>query len=296
MTKNIQAAALMLFALFMASCESFYYTEEAEDNSEKNVHINVTEIKQTAFNEDEKDVHFSPSLTRASQPITQLCTRLSFAFFSGDERIKKIDQKVDDEDFGNISLHLEPGTYRLVVLGHKGEGTATISTLDKITFPNNKMTDTFLYSNDITIGEDDVTLDVALKRVVAMFRLKLSEDLSPDVSYLEFYYTGGSSTLSANTGYGSVNSKQTEVRTVAEGQKTFEIYTIPHAETDELTIKITAFDADDLELGSTTLPTVPVTCNRITQYTGSLFHSSAGMNISVSADGEWEGTDEYVPQ
>ena len=56
MTKNIQAAALMLFALFMASCESFYYTEEAEDNSEKNVHINMTEIKQTAFNEDEKDV------------------------------------------------------------------------------------------------------------------------------------------------------------------------------------------------------------------------------------------------
>ena len=56
MIKNIQAAALMLFALFMASCESFYYTEEAEDNSEKNVHINVTEIKQTAFNEDEKDV------------------------------------------------------------------------------------------------------------------------------------------------------------------------------------------------------------------------------------------------
>ena len=54
--KNIQAAALMLFALFMASCESFYYTEEAENNSEKNVHINVTEIKQTAFNEDEKDV------------------------------------------------------------------------------------------------------------------------------------------------------------------------------------------------------------------------------------------------
>ena len=46
----------MLFALFMASCESFYYTEEVEDNSEKNVHINVTEIKQTAFNEDEKDV------------------------------------------------------------------------------------------------------------------------------------------------------------------------------------------------------------------------------------------------
>ena len=125
---------------------------------------------------------------------------------------------------------------------------------------------------------------------------KLSEDLSPDVSYLEFYYTGGSSTLSANTGYGSVNSKQTEVRTVAEGQKTFEIYTIPHAETDELTIKITAFDADDIELGSTTLPAVPVTCNRITQYTGSLFHSSAGMNISVSADGEWKGTDEYVPQ
>ena len=56
MTKNIQAAAVMLFALFMASCESFYYPEEAEDNSEKNVHFYVTAIKQTAFNEDEQDV------------------------------------------------------------------------------------------------------------------------------------------------------------------------------------------------------------------------------------------------
>ena len=115
MMKNIQASALLMLTIFLLSCESFYYAEETKDDGDKNVHINVSEIKQIAFNENEKDMQYAPSYTRAPQPISQLCTRLSFAFFSGDERIKKIDQKVDDDDFGSISLHLEPGTYRLVV-------------------------------------------------------------------------------------------------------------------------------------------------------------------------------------
>lgn len=69
-----------------------------------------------------------------------------------------------------------------------------------------------------------------------MFRLVLTdEEIPSSVSKLKFYYVGGSSTFNPSTGYGCVNSKQTEIRTIANGVTTFSIFTLPHTEDDVLT-------------------------------------------------------------
>lgn len=44
-----------------------------------------------------------------------------------------------------------------------------------------------------------------------MFRLVIKDEIPEQAKKIKFYYTGGSSTLNAKTGYGCVNSKQTEI-------------------------------------------------------------------------------------
>ena len=77
-----------------------------------------------------------------------------------------------------------------------------------MTFPNNKVTDTFFYYGDLVVGTEKQSYDLTLTRAVAMFRLVLTDDEIPStVAKLKFYYLGGSSTfrLTADPDWDAVN-------------------------------------------------------------------------------------------
>ena len=122
--------------------------------------------------------------------------------------------------------------------------------------------------------------DLVIVSVLAV--LVLTDDEIPStVTKFKFYYTGGSSTFSPSAGYGCVNSKQTEIRTVADGVTTFDIFTLPHTEEDVLTkLTVTALDANDNTVKERVFENVPVTRNQITRYTGSFFGSGGSGQTS----------------
>ena len=126
------------------------------------------------------------------------------------------------------------------------------------------MTDTFYYYGDLVVTSEVQSYDLTLTRAVAMFRMVLTDDEIPStVTKFKFYYTGGSSTFSPSAGYGCVNSKQTEIRTVADGVTTFDIFTLPHTEEDVLTkLTVTALDANDNTVKERVFENVPVTATR----------------------------------
>jgi len=176
---------------------------------------------------------------------------------------------------------------------------ATISSPEKITFPNNRVSDTFYYYGTLTVGSEPQTYDLQLSRCVAMFRLIITDDIPSDVSSFKFYYTGGSSTFSATAGYGCVNSRQTVTLTASASQKTYEVYTLPKAETGTLKMTVTALDASGNTVAEQVFEDVPVTVNQITQYQGAFFSSGGGSADSKSswnltADGEWASESEYA--
>lgn len=129
------------------------------------------------------------------------------------------------------------------------------------------MTDTFHTDGKLTV-DGSSTQNIVMDRVVAMVRFVINDVIPDNVAKMEFYYTGGSSTINGMTGYGCVNSRQTETRIVTDdmrqGKGVFEIYTIPH--TDEETIKLTvrARDSEDAIIKETVLEDVPVKRNQIT--------------------------------
>ena len=169
-----------------------------------------------------------------------------------------------------------------------------------MTFPNNKVTDTFFYYGDLVVGTEKQSYDLTLTRAVAMFRLVLTDESIPaSVAKLKFYYLGGSSTFSPKDGYGCVQSKQTEIRPVAT-DGIYEIYTLPHTEEDVLTkLTVTALDANDNILKERTFENIPITRNQVTRYTGSFFGSGGTGTTSsgtfrLTADPDWDSVNGYT--
>lgn len=283
---------LFALALLLAACEKAIIDEDKTSSAQQdaNVILHFTQYQQEAF-------------TRSATDITNLCSRLNIAIFDAEgTKVKTVAQKEGDASYGTVALSLAAGTYRLVVIAHSCDGSATITSEEKVTFPNNKVTDTFYYDGDLVVTDARQSYDLTLIRAVAMFRLVLTDDEIPStVAKLKFYYLGGSSTFSPKDGYGCVNSKQTEIRTVADGVTTFDIYTLPHTEEDVLTkLTVTALDANDNTVKERVFENVPVTRNQITRYTGSFFGSGGGGGGSsdgtfrMTADPDWDSVNGYT--
>lgn len=294
-------ATALLFALMWTSCEKAVFSDEEEPSNNK---PNKDEITVT-FGASELDNAFvndqlAPQQSRATTPIQNLCNRINLAIYNGDDgtRIKSINQEKGDASFGQIKTTLAKGHYYIAVLAHNGEGNATMTTPSKITFKDNKVTDTFYYYGDIDVGEN-ITFNLTMKRAVAMVRLVMKDKTPANIHNIKFYYTGGSSTFDATTGYGCVNSKQTEIRSVANsaytGESTYDIYTFPHADGKKLKIEISALEnaSSTSYTYERTIDNVSVKRNYITRYSGCFYEdeSAMGRGFTMSTDDEWHYED-----
>jgi len=127
-----------------------------------------------------------------------------------------------------------------------------------------------------------------------MFELNITDNMPAEVNLMTFKYTGGSSTFNALTGYGCVNSRQTETRDVTADMhgkpSKFQVYTFPHEAADKLKITATASGAGDAMVAEREFDEVPVEINQITRYTGEFFSGSSQSESNVfriSIEDEW---------
>lgn len=242
-----------------------------------------------------------------SVPVDGLSfTRLNFAVYDmTGTRVKQVNQtsaaadfgkasiqlaplRRSTADFGKASFQLAPDNYALVVVAHSSDGNPTMTDPKKIQFKNAQgFTDTFLYYDHVTIGDERVNLLVTPKRIVALCRFVLTDDYPTGVAKMRFYYTGGSGAFDATTGLGCVNSKQSLSFDVTGGQKQFDLYTFLHDTEGTIHLTVTALDVSDVELLQRDFD-VPLVQNKITWMTGSFFSNS--MTIStVSINADWDG-------
>lgn len=215
--------------------------------------------------------------------------RISIAFFQDDKKIKNIHTMMDDLPNGLVKISLPEGFYQVVAIAHNGEANCTISSPQKITFANNKVTDTSYLYDTLEVGANHVTKRLSLKRAVAIFQLNLTTPTTSEMQQLKFYYTGGSSTFNAYTGFGCVNSRQTEYRPIDPQNSNYYIYTFPHKEKKMLKLVITVQDKQQNNIKEETLEDVPVTTNDTTLYRGSFetsFSKETNSNTDINFDFE----------
>lgn len=291
--KRLQIPLVALFSLFFAlvSCEKpdFGFFEDEVPEGFVRLKFNITHFEQIPFND-----NFNYS--RGTTDVSGLCTRINFALFGEEGKLNTTNQTIDNEDFGQISVAVpENQQYTVVILAHSGAGNATISKPDSIRFANNKVTDTFYYCGDLT-AEGESSHEVKLRRAVAKFLLVTEDKVPENVVEMTFKYTGGSSTFDARTGFGKINSRQTETRPVTNEMRgktaEFEIFTFPHEEEDELKITVTATDAEGKTVVEKVFEKVPVKINQITRCTGTFFDASNNhVVLRLHTDDEWTQRD-----
>lgn len=266
--------------------------------------LHISSPGQLPFSSTTDNVTTRTTVETASRATTEASsiTRLDLALFDeAGTRIAKINQEQTDADFVQPTLRVPEGNLQLVLIGHNGAGVATLTSPAEVTFPKNKVTDTFSAYRTLTIAEDTPSsLDIALTRVVSMVRVILTDaQLPADFSQLQLYYTGGSSTLNPQTAFGAKNSRQTEVRTLvectttAEGYHVFEIYTFPHILEDELKLTLTPQDAQGQAIApERVIEAVPVKLNCITECKGLLFTSGTNTSgtIHITLNDQWGET------
>ncbi len=294
MKQFVSLFVLAVICALFSSCQKAVLDEDDGGENKKDgvaLRFQVTQFEQMPFDVNEA--------TRATD-VGKACTRLNFAVYQNGARVEQINQLAADADFGSVNLSLATGKYLLVVMAHSCSGNATMTDPSKVTFPNNKLTDTFWYGDSIEVREDS-TYSLKLQRVVAMFRLQTTDTVTTNVKMVRFYYTGGSSTFDAVNGVGCVNSKQTENFTITNDMvgtvRNFEAYTFPKVDSNVLNIKLSTHDQASSIIWEETLSSVPIQRNVITVYKGRVFSRSdknvGGINVDLNSDDEWT-TNEYV--
>ena len=289
--KNVRNLCLLVLSLvLLTGCEKTMLDEQSS-KQDGNVVLKLSLYEQIPFS------------TRSLQDIRQLCTRVNVAFFQNGTKVKTVSQSADAASVGSVSLTLDAGVYQVVVIAHNCSGSATISSAEKVTFPSNVVTDTFYYEGELTVASSQDTYELVLQRPVAMFRLQLTDVLPSNAHKIRFYYTGGSSTFNPSTGFGCVNSRQTVMMDIEDGQQVFEVYTFPHELNDFLKMTVTIYDSGENILKEQVFEQVPVTVDQITVFTGSFFGGSGGgggggnpnapSGITMKADGDWSDISSY---
>lgn len=245
------------------SCEKMILGNADE---EANVVVTISSIEQTPFK----------AMTRAT--LSDVCTRVNFIIFDKEGvRVDQKNQEVGDEDFGQGRFTLPLGDYRLVIVAHSSNGNPTVNKRDKnknehLTFSkDNGFTDTFFASRNLTVGEDAVTLEMDLTRIVAMIRFINEDPIPVKADSIRFYYTGGSGSVDALTGWGNVQSKQVTWFGKSHFGSPFEIYTIPREDSNELTVKVGTYQDTD-QLTETEITNIPIRRNSITTCRGAIFN------------------------
>ena len=229
-----------------------------------NLTLHVSQLQQQTFSPDANDIDAN-------------CTHLCFAVYDmGGTRLKQVNQKLGDNDYGTVNLQLDKGTYQVVVLAHSSDRNPTMTNLSKIQFTNAYgYTDTFLYYTKLTVTDQPQTLNLNLNRIVSMCRFVICDPIPDGVTQMKFVYKGGSGHFSAITGLGVTKSTQTITIPVEAGKKytEFDLYTFLHNEKGQIDLTATALTASGEEYCAWEFQ-IPMAKNQITRLIGHFFEDA----------------------
>ena len=237
------------FLFMTTACEKFATEEDSQGSTKPS-------NGQTGTASSDNDGN---ACLKVSEDQLSAFSRFSFGIFHGNQKIKVVHQLQDDAQFGTLSIPLDAGDYQVVGIGYQNEKPCTISQADKITFPNNQVTPTYASYESLTIGSDKpIVLSLTPKLASSEIRLNITDEIPAQAKTIKIYYTGGSSTLDATTGYGCVNSRQTVELPMHSEQHQYSIYTLPHADGRKLKVVITVYDPSGVTMAEKTLNMIEV--------------------------------------
>lgn len=292
--------AASLVAMVLAGCQQAKEIESVESrmvslNIGANISFN-TEISEWGSGTD-SDLTTNGETVK-SRTETSPASRMAFVLL--DENGQKVvaqEKGSDDKDFLTLRAQVPVGTYNLIAFGHNGSGNATIGTDATISFPGEKLTDSFLYFDELELDEKVAKeKTVTLKRCVSRLSVYHTDKIPAEAVSVEIAVAGAGKVLNAKTGFADEGEDQTITIQIPESVvgsagNTFSCYLFLTEKESFVDLEVTVKDADGKTITYHELEDVPVKVNVKTTCRGVLFH--AVQSLTASFDAEW-GDDEEV--
>lgn len=205
--------------------------------------------------------------------------------------VQTVHQTSTDADWSQPKMSLSYGIHHVYFVASRGEGATLDADGHTITWTGPR--DTFWKDYEVDVvstsnGNRAVTLD----RVATKLRVAVNDEVpatckavtvTPERWYYGWDYVNGV----------AVASQQTERRvTVPEsyvgtaGQLAVSIFGLSGADEWVTNVAVKALGESDAVIGSATITGAPFKANRSTEYSGNLFGSSGGLDVSITEN--WE--------
>lgn len=287
--KTPKTLLLIIAGLLLAACEKYVAEDVAQTESkvvDGNLVVKAECVVTKAAGDDDEQV---------SLPLNKRFIRMSMVLYQNDVRVDYVNQVNTDEDFGTMSVDLEPGTYQLVVLAHSGQRSPTTTNCHKISF-SAPLTDVFSYYGDVVVGKEASKITVQLTRAVAKIQLNITDEIPADVSFFNFIYKGASVSFDPATKIGLASStrRNVEIEKV-DGVKTFEFYTFVTGDDQLVDLDVAGYsEAKDI-LGAKKFPGISVELRKVSKIDSPVFDGviEGPTDISVILDDTWDGVIDY---
>jgi hypothetical protein len=205
--------------------------------------------------------------------------------------VQSVHQTADDADWGAPKMSLSYGSHHVYFVASRGEGATVDADGHTITWTGPR--DTFWKDYEVTVtntsnGNRAVTLD----RVTTKLRIVVNDEVptgcaavavTPAKWYYGWDYVNGAAVASQQT---ERRVEVPEAYVGTTGKLGVTIFGLSGADEWVTNVSIQAQDADGGVLGSATITGAPFKSNRSTEYSGNLFGSAGGLDVSVNA--AWE--------
>jgi len=241
----------------------------------------------------------SPTFTRGSLSAdgSEMTDLWLFDYMDG-QLVQTLHQSPSDSDWGTPKLTLAYGSHHVYFVASRGDAPSVDQTSHIIEWgvPRDAfwkdyqvdVTNTSTANRSVTLDRVATKLKVTIKDEVPATCTHLS--LTPSVWYYGLDYVNGLSVRSDN--------KDRTVTVPASyagtsGQLAMSIFGISDADEWTADVTLKALDDDEMVLGQVTISGVPFKRNRATEYSGNLFGSGGGINVSLNDTWEQSFTAEW---
>lgn len=235
--------------------------------------------------------HTESNATTRATPLNKVSSfkSLDIALFpTKADTVYRYKQTSTDSDYGSLSVKLPVGKYVLVALATVKTSGVTIVSPTEVNFANNYVMDNVYVCDTIEVKSNTSnTINCVMKRAVAGFRLKLTNQDVSALSKVTFDVEGNCSAhLSATDGLSTVSegySREVDVSTHTKVNLiSFYMFLCSDQETVNITIKL--YDSDGTLIKTKVFSDVVLKRNYMTTYTGDLVSIEKSLSFQVEQE------------
>lgn len=270
--------ALLAVGLLCA-CSSDNVEEPQTDDVNITLYFTRFQIEQSA-------------MTRTATDVSEYVTHLDI-WISDGTTTTTYNQSTSDTGFGSLSLTLnKQKQYTIYAVAHRANGAATLSD-GVISFPEDKVTHTFFYSDTFTPSEN-MQKFCSMNRIVAQFKFTTTDAKPAYVKQMLFTVSGVYNKWNVTTGAHNQLDRVSTINitsTQQDGTIICNVYAIVTDANTYHNVLIESLDETGAVRESHLFENVPLRNGYVTNATGNFF-TDAASSFSFVAE-EWQTNTNY---